>query len=74
MTLGRELSGLLFDLVLSTTGEEGYVDAPRPLLLATLAAVCRLANAMKVRRSELLTADVLERLERMIERATIPFQ
>ena len=44
VTLGRHLSGLLFDLTLSTTGEEGYADAPQPLLLAALDAVCRLAN------------------------------
>jgi superfamily II DNA or RNA helicase len=68
VALGRHLSGLLFDLRLPTTGEEGYADAPQPLLLAALDAVCRLANAMQVRRSELLTSDVLERLERMIER------
>jgi hypothetical protein len=71
VTVGRHLSGLLFDLSLPTTGEEGYVDAPRPLLMAALDTVCRLANSMKVRRSELLSADVLERLERMIERSMI---
>jgi hypothetical protein len=71
VTVGRHLSGLLFDLSLPTTGEEGDVDAPRPLLMAALDTVCRLANSMKVRRSELLSADVLERLERMIERSMI---
>jgi hypothetical protein len=62
------IGGLLFDLTLPTTGEEGYADAPQSLLLAALDALCRLANGMKGRRSELLTADVLERLDRMIER------
>jgi hypothetical protein len=71
VTLGRRLSGLPFDLILPTTGEEGYVDAPRPLLIAALDAVCRLANGMKVRRAELPTADVLERLKRMIARAVL---
>jgi Helicase conserved C-terminal domain/SNF2-related domain len=46
VTLGRHPTGLLFDLTLPTTGEEGYVDAPQPLLLAALDAVCRLANGM----------------------------
>lgn len=68
VTLGRQLSGVLFEVTLPTMGAEGYVDAPRPLLLSALDAVCRLAHGMKVRRSELLTVDVLERLERMIER------
>ncbi len=68
MTLGRQLSGVLFEVTLPTTGAEGYVDAPRPLLLAAIDAVCRLAHGMKVRRSELPTIDVLERLERMLER------
>jgi hypothetical protein len=71
VTLGRHLSGSLFDLILPATGDEGYIDAPRPLLLAALDAACRLANGMKVRRSELLTTDVLERLERLIERSMI---
>jgi hypothetical protein len=71
VVLGGQLSGLLFDLTLPTTGEEGYVDAPQPLLLAALDAVCRLANAMKVRKADLPTADVLERLERTLDRQAL---
>ena len=66
--LGQRLSGLLFDLDLPSVGDEGYVDAPQPLLQASLDAVCRLANGLKRRRVELSTADVLSRLEREIGR------
>ena len=64
----RHLSGLLFDLNLPQVGEEGFVDAPQPLLQAALDAVCRVANGLKRKRAELSTADVLARLTREIER------
>jgi hypothetical protein len=66
--LGRRLSGLLFDLDLPSVGDEGYVDAPQPLVQASLDAVCRLANGLKRRRADVSTAEVLSRLEREIER------
>jgi hypothetical protein len=66
--LGRRLSGLLFDLDLPNVGEEGYMDAPAPLIQSVLEAICRLANGLKRRRAELTTAEVLSRLERDIER------
>ena len=43
----QRLSGLLFDLNLPQVGEEGFVDAPQPLLQAALDAVCRVANSLK---------------------------
>jgi hypothetical protein len=66
--LGRRLTSLLFDLDLPSVGEEGYVDAPPPLIQAALDAMCRLANGLKRRRADLTTAEVLSRLEREIER------
>jgi hypothetical protein len=64
----HRLSRLLFDLDLPQVGEEGFVDAPQPLLQASLDAVYRVANGLKRRWSELSTADVLSRLEREIGR------
>ena len=66
--LGQRLYGLLFDLDLPSVGDEGYVDAPQPLLQASLDAVCRLANGLKRRRADLCTEDVLARLTREIDR------
>jgi hypothetical protein len=64
----QRLSGLLFDLDLRQVGEEGIVDAPQPLLQASLDAVYRVANSLKRRRAELSTADAFSRLEREIGR------
>jgi hypothetical protein len=68
LALGRRLSGLLFDLDLPSVGDEGYVDAPQPLIQASLDAMCWLANGLKRKRADLSTAEVLSRLEREIER------
>jgi len=67
-SIGSHLTGLLFDLVLPGTGEAGFVDAPRPLLMSALEASCRLANGMKAKKSELSTDQFLGRLDREIER------
>ena len=40
----HHLSHLLFDMTVPNTGDESYLDAPRPLLIASLEAVHRLAN------------------------------
>src|SRR5262249_42901310 len=64
----QRLSHLLFDITVPNTGDESHLDAPRPLLVASLEAAHRHANAMKVRRSELSTDDLLARLNRIIER------
>jgi hypothetical protein len=66
--LGRCLSGVLFDVDLPSIGDEGFVDAPQPLIQASLDAMCRLANGLKRRRADLATADVISRLDREIER------
>ena len=66
-TLGRRLAGLLFDLDLPNIGGEGYIDAPQPLLQASIEVVCRVASGLKRRRADLSTADVLSRLAREIE-------
>jgi hypothetical protein len=62
------LSGLLFDLDLPQVGEEGFIDAPQPLLQASLDAIYRVANGLKRKRAELSTVEVLARLRREIER------
>ena len=62
------LSHLLFDITLPHTGDESYLDAPRPLLVASLEAAYRLANGMKVKKSELSTDAFLARWQWIIER------
>jgi hypothetical protein len=64
----QHLSGLLFDLDMPQVGAEGFVDAPQPLLQASLDAVYRVANGLKRKRAELSTVEVLARLRREIER------
>jgi hypothetical protein len=60
------LSPLLFDITRPNTGDESYLDAPRPLLVASLEAAYRLAHGMKIKKSELSTDDFLTRLQRII--------
>ena len=64
----RHLSGLLFDLNLPQVGEEGFIDAPQPMLQASFDAVCRVANGLKRKRADLSTEEVLARLTREIGR------
>jgi hypothetical protein len=64
----QHLSRLLFDLNLPQVGEEALVDAPQPLLQASLDAVYRVANGLKRKPAELSTAEVLARLSREIGR------
>jgi hypothetical protein len=64
----HNLSHLLFDMTIPTLGDESRLDAPRPLLVAALEAAHRLANGMKVKKSELSTDAFLARLQRVIER------
>jgi helicase-like protein len=64
----HHLSHLLFDITMPNTGDESYLDAPRPLLVAALEAAHRLAHGMKVKKSELSTDAFLARLQRDIER------
>ena len=64
----HNLSHLLFDITIPTVGGESRLDAPRPLLVASLEAVYRLAHGMKVKKSELSTDDFLVRLQRVIAR------
>jgi predicted nucleic acid-binding protein len=64
----QALSHLLFDITIPNTGDECHMDVPRPLLIAALEAAYRLADELKVRKSELSTDDMLARLQREIER------
>ena len=64
----QRLSDLLFDMHVPNTGDESYLDAPRPLLIASLEAAHRLAHGMKVKKSVLSTEEFLARLNRVIER------
>ncbi len=56
------LSGLLFDLDLPHVGEEGFIDAPQPLLQASLDAMYRVANGLRRKWADLSTPEVLARL------------
>lgn len=64
----RTLAHLLFGLTIPRAGEESRLDAPRPLLLASVEAACRLTDSMRVRRFELSREDFLARLQREIAR------
>jgi len=61
------LTGLLFDVTIPQMGDDAFIDAPQPLLKASIDAICRVADAMKVKKSELTTEDVLARVERLIQ-------
>ncbi len=57
----------LYEPQLPQVGDTGYLDAPRPLFLCAIASACRVADAMRVKKAELRTADLIARLEREIE-------
>lgn len=65
----QALSNLLFDVTIPASGDACHLDAPRPLLLATLDATHRLVTRMHVKKSELLTETVVARLDREIDHA-----
>jgi hypothetical protein len=48
----HNLAHLLFDMTIPTIGDESRLDAPRPLFVAALEAAHRLANGMKVKKSD----------------------
>ncbi|WP_449244568.1 helicase-related protein [Desulfobacca acetoxidans] len=62
----QKLYGLLFDLHIPALGDSARITAPTPIVLGALDATCRLANKLHVRRADLLTRDVLRRLDREI--------
>ena len=70
--VARGLEMPLFDPVLPTVGEEGYIDAPRLLLASALDAAARLADSLHVKKDDLSVADVMKRIEREIRTLTYP--
>jgi len=64
----RRLTGLLFEPILPTVGDEGYIDAPEVLLTTALAAAARIADSLHVAKHQLSINDMLGRLEREIEK------
>jgi ERCC4-related helicase len=63
----RQLRGAAFAVFFPGNGADGHVEAPRELLLCALEAACRVANSMRVRRSELKTGEVMGRMQKMME-------
>lgn len=63
----KKLSCLLFRVEVPTSGETSHVDASPILLRSALDAICREANAMKKKKSELTTDEVLARAEGSIK-------
>ena len=59
---------LLVDATIPQLGTEARLEVPGPLLHSSFDAGHRIADAMKVKKSELGTAAVLARLEREVER------
>jgi len=58
---------LLFDCQIPNIGDNAHILAPRILGRAAVDAASRVADSMKVRRSELETGTVLTRLQRELE-------
>jgi len=69
--IASRLSGLLFDVIIPQMGEEAFIDASQPLLKAAIDAICRVADAMKVKKSELTTDDVLARVDRLVQQGFV---
>lgn len=66
-TLFRERTGdLLFDVEVPRVGETAHISVPRILGTCATDAVQRLANGLKLRRSEVSVKMVLERLDREV--------
>ncbi|WP_027363589.1 helicase-related protein [Desulfotruncus alcoholivorax] len=58
---------MLFDCQIPNVGSKAHMLAPRILGRAAVDAACRVADSMKVRRSELAADTVLARLQRELE-------
>ncbi len=58
---------LLFEPKIPALGSEASILASSPLLRCAVDAACREADALKFRRSELMTESVINRLDSMIE-------
>ena len=65
----QKLHGLLFDIQVPATGERATMSAPNFLLRCALDAVCRLASRRRVKKAELLTADVITMIDREIAKS-----
>lgn len=70
-SIAGKLSGLLLDVSITHAGEDTYVDTPQVFLKAAVEAACREADAMRRKKSDLLTDEVLSRIERMIKMAKV---
>jgi len=62
------LPHLLFPAQVPRIGTEATITAPLPLLRSSFDAGCRVADLLKVKKSELQTDTVLARLRRELER------
>ncbi|MDM8525229.1 helicase-related protein [Desulfococcaceae bacterium HSG8] len=60
----QKLHGLLFDIRIPSSGDKAVINAPVFLIIAALDTVCQLANRMRKKNSDLLTAEVLKRVNR----------
>ncbi len=69
MRLARKLENSMVDVHLPASGDTTYMDVTGPFIRVALEALCREADAMKKKKSELTTDEVLARLERLIEQA-----
>ena len=64
----QRLTDLLFEPRQYATGNKAVINAPVSLLQIALDAVCRLANSMHKAKAELETEQVLNRMEREMDR------
>jgi hypothetical protein len=59
---------LLFDAQVPTLGQLAGITSPSLLTAAAVDAGCRLANSMKKKKTEITVRDVLNRLDREIQK------
>jgi len=64
----KKLYGLPFPLQIPKVGEKATISAPIKLILIALDAACCIADKIHRKKSEVLTADVLARIEREIKK------
>jgi hypothetical protein len=64
----QKLRGHLFDIHIPASGNNCIIRAPVFLIMSALDSVSQLAHRMRKKKSDLLTAEVLSRLDREINR------
>lgn len=64
----QKLQGVLFDVQIPASGDKAIIKTPAFLIMSALDTVCQLAHRMRRKKSDLLTVDVLSRMDREMNR------